>query len=189
MNILTISLPLIILIGVLILIGGWLISLYNMLITGRNRVKEGWSDIEVQLKRRYDLIPNIINAVKGYAQHEDRVFTQVTTARASAMQAQTPTSHAAAEAQLSQSLLSLMAVAEAYPALKANENFQHLQSELVDTEDKIQASRRFYNSLVRKFNTRVEVFPTNLVANLLGFKQYDFYDGPDEIHTPPTVSF
>ncbi len=179
----------------IILIGGaglllfWGIGVYNMLIRGRNRVEEGWSDIEVQLKRRYDLIPNLVNTVKGYAQHEDQVFSKVTEARSRAMSATTPAEHAVAENMLSQTLKSLFAVAEAYPDLKASGNFHHLQGELVDAEDKIQASRRFYNGLVRRFNTRVQVFPTNLIAGLLGFKTYEFYDAEEAANATPQVQF
>ncbi len=180
---------LIIIIGVVVLLGGWAIGVYNMLIRGRNRVQEGWSDIEVQLNRRYDLIPNLVNTVKGYAKHEEGVFTQVTEARAKAMSAGTPEEHAVAENQLSQTLKSLFAVAEAYPDLKASQNFHHLQTELVDAEDKIQASRRFYNTLVRKFNTAVQTFPTNLIAGMIGFKKYDFYDAPEVANAVPKVDF
>ncbi len=167
----------------------WVIGVYNMLIRGRTRVEEGWSDIEVQLNRRYDLIPNLINTVKGYAQHEEGVFTQVTQARTAAMSAATPHDHALAENQLSQTLKSLFAVAEAYPDLKASSNFAHLQSELVDAEDKIQASRRFYNSLVRRFNIAVQTFPTNLLASPLGFTKFDFYDAPEVADAVPQVTF
>ena len=183
------TIVLIIIVGVIVLLGGWLIGVYNMLIRGRNRVEEGWSDIEVQLNRRYDLIPNLVNTVKGYAKHEEGVFTKVTEARTRAMSAATPQEHAVAENMLSQTLKSLFAVAEAYPDLKASQNFHHLQSELVDAEDKIQAARRFYNGLVRKFNTHVQQFPTNLVAGLLGFKKYDFYDAPEVANAVPQVSF
>lgn len=173
-------------IGVLAL---WLIGVFNGLIRLRNRVDEAWSDIEVQLKRRYDLIPNLVNTVKGYAKHEENVFTKVTEARANAISAKTPAEHAQAENILSGTLKSLFAVAEAYPALQASENFMHLQRELVDAEDKIQASRRFYNGNVRDFNTRIQVFPNNLVAGMLGFKKYDFFDAPDEVNKTPEVKF
>ncbi len=178
-----------VLLGIAALILIWVIGIYNMLIRGRTRVEEGWSDIEVQLNRRYDLIPNLINTVKGYAQHEEGVFTKVTEARTAAMSAATPHDHALAENQLSQTLKSLFAVAEAYPDLKASTNFAHLQTELVDAEDKIQASRRFYNGLVRKFNIAVQTFPTNLMAGLLGFKIFDFYDAPEVANAVPQVQF
>jgi len=155
------------------------IAIYNGLIHSRNRVDEAWSDIEVQLKRRYDLIPNLVNTVKGYAKHEDSVFTKVTEARSAAMGAQAPKDKLAAENMLSQSLKSLFAVAESYPELKANQNFMSLQNDLTDTENKIQASRRFYNGQVRDFNTKLQTFPTNLFANMLGFTTKTFFDIDD----------
>jgi LemA protein len=154
----------------------WLIYMYNSLITSRNRVDEAWSDIEVQLKRRYDLIPNLVNTVKGYAKHEEGVFTKVTDARSAAMQAPDPAHKLQAENMLSQTLRSLFAVAENYPDLKANQNFLSLQSDLTDTEDKIQASRRFYNSNVRDFNTKVQTFPTNFFASMFSFTVRPFFD-------------
>jgi LemA protein len=155
-------------------------AVYNSLIRSRNRVDEAWSDIDVQLKRRYDLIPNLIETVKGYAKHEKEVFEKVTKARTEAMGAQTVGEKDKAENVLSGALKSLFAVAEAYPDLKANENFGKLQDELTDTEDKIQASRRFYNGNVRDFNTKIQVFPTNLFAQALGFKAYDFFEVENE---------
>jgi len=152
----------------------WLIAIYNGLIRFRNRTDEAWSDIDVQLKRRYDLIPNLVNAVKGYAQHERELFEKVTKARTAAMGAQDPSEKAEAENMLSGTLKSLFAVAENYPDLKANENFLELQRELSDTENKIQAARRFYNGNVRDFNTKIQVFPNNLIAGTLNFKEYDF---------------
>jgi LemA protein len=178
-----------ILILVVVALGFALVAIYNGLITLRNRVEEALGDIEVQLKRRYDLIPNLVNTVKGYAQHEDSVFTKVTEARSQAMQASTPAEHAKAEGMLTNTLKSLFAVAESYPDLKANDNFRQLQTELVDTEDKIQASRRFYNGQVRDFNTRLQVFPTNLLANAMSFRKYDFYDAPEEANAVPEVKF
>ena len=162
---------------ILIAIAVWLIGVYNGLIRTRNRVDEGWSDIEVQLKRRYDLIPNLVNTVKGYAKHEEGVFTKVTDARTRAMGAGgAQHDKAQAENMLSGALKSLFAVAENYPDLKANQNFAQLQTDLTDTEDKIQASRRFYNGMVRDFNTKLQVFPTNMIANMLGFKIREFFD-------------
>lgn len=146
-------------------------AMYNSLVRLNVRANEAWSDITVQLKRRYDLIPNLINTVKGYAQHEKGVFENVTEARANALSAEGPAETAKAENQFSQTLKSLFAVAENYPDLKASENFQQLQAELTDTEDKIQAARRFYNGVVRDFNTKRTVFPTNIFAGMLGFKQ------------------
>ncbi len=174
---------------VLLVLGAWFMLTYNGLIRVRNRVDEAWSDIEVQLKRRYDLIPNLVNAVKGYAKHEEGVFTKVTEARTAAMSAKTPAEHAEAENMLTGTLKSLFAVAEAYPALQAAGNFHHLQQELVDAENKIQASRRFYNGNVRDYNTKLQVFPTNMIAGMFGFTKRDFFDAPDEVNAAPTVSF
>ncbi|MFH1089741.1 MAG: LemA family protein [Candidatus Uhrbacteria bacterium] len=175
--------------GVLLLVAIWFIFVYNGLIGLRNRVEEAWSDIEVQLKRRYDLIPNLVETVKGYARHEDSVFTKVTEARTAAMGAKTMTEHAEAENMLSQTLKSLFAVSENYPQLQASTNFLDLQNNLTDSEDKIQAARRFYNGNVRDFNTKLQVFPTNLVANMLGFTKREFYDAPDVVNEAPVVKF
>lgn len=158
-----------IIIGVVVLIGIILVSLYNALVRLNVRAEEAWSDITVQLKRRLDLIPNLIETVKGYAAHEKGVFQAVTEARAATLNAQGVEDTAKAENQFEQTLKSLFAVSEAYPDLKANENFLNLQNELTDTEDKIQASRRFYNGVVRDFNTKRTIFPTNIFAGMLGF--------------------
>jgi LemA protein len=152
------------------------IGIYNGLVTSRNRVDEAWSDIEVQLKRRYDLIPNLVNTVKGYSKHEEGVFMQVTNARAAAMTAPAGSAKLAAENQLSQTIRSLFAVAENYPELKANQNFLSLQSDLTDTEDKIQAARRFYNGNVRDYNTKLQTMPTNIFASMFGFAPRSFFD-------------
>jgi LemA protein len=152
------------------------IFMYNGLVRLNTRTDEAWSDITVQLKRRYDLIPNLVNTVKGYAKHEKSVFEDVTKARTQAMGAQGVAETAKAENQFQQTLKSLFAVAEAYPDLKANQNFKELQDELVDTEDKIQASRRFYNGSVRDLNIKVKTFPTNLFAQKLGFKSREFFE-------------
>lgn len=178
-----------IILGIVVLIALWLVAVFNGLIKLRNRVDEAWSDIEVQLKRRYDLIPNLVNTVKGYAKHEKGVFEKVTEARASAMQAKTPAEHAKAENFLSETLKSLFAVSENYPDLKASDNFLHLQKELVDAEDKIQAARRFYNGNVRDFNTKKQVFPSNMVAGTFGFKDYEFFDAPENETARPDVQF
>ena len=154
----------------------WAIAIYNGLIKLKNRVDEAWSDIDVQLKRRYDLIPNLVNTVKGYAAHEKEVFEKVTEARARAMSAGTTEDKAQAENMLSNTLKSLFAVAEAYPDLKANQNFLELQRELTDTEDKIQAARRFYNGNVRDFNTKIEIFPNNIFAGILNFTKRQFFE-------------
>jgi len=158
-----------IIIGIVVVIIVVFAAMYNGLVRLNVRANEAWSDITVQLKRRYDLIPNLVNTVKGYASHEKTVFEDVTNARANALNAQGPAATAKAENQFSQTLKSLFAVAENYPDLKATQNFQELQAELVDTEDKIQASRRFYNGVVRDFNTKRKVFPTSLFASMLGF--------------------
>lgn len=160
-----------IIIGVIVLIIILFIAMYNGLVRLNVRADEAWSDITVQLKRRADLIPNLVNTVKGYATHEKSVFEDVTEARAKSLSATTPVEAAQAENQFQSTLKSLFAVAEAYPDLKASANFQELQAELTDTEDKIQASRRFYNGVVRDFNTKRKVFPTSVFANMLGFKQ------------------
>jgi len=165
-----------IILGVVVVIGIFLWATYNSLVTLRVRVDEAWSDINVQLKRRLDLIPNLIETVKGYAAHESGVFTAVTEARANVINANGVKDTAAAENQFEGALKSLFAVAEAYPDLKANTNFIELQRELVDTEDKIQASRRFYNSGVTGLNTKVQTFPANIVAALFSFKNREFFD-------------
>ena len=152
-----------------------IVGIYNGLITLKNRVDEAWSDIDVQLKRRHDLIPNLVSTVKGYATHERELFEKVTQARTAAMGAQTPGEKEQTENVLSGTLKSLFAVAENYPDLKANQNFLELQRELTDTEDKIQASRRFYNGNVRDFNTKIEVFPSNIIAGMLKFTKREFF--------------
>ncbi|OHA79472.1 MAG: hypothetical protein A2747_01055 [Candidatus Yonathbacteria bacterium RIFCSPHIGHO2_01_FULL_44_41] len=154
----------------------WAIVAYNGFVTLVNRTKEAWADIDVQLKRRYDLIPNLINTVKGYATHESSVFENVTKARSQAMQAGTPAEHAASENMLTGALKSLFAVSEAYPDLKANQNFLSLQAELSDTENKIQAARRFYNGNVRDLNTSIESFPGNVIAGMFKFAKQEFFE-------------
>ncbi|PWB38528.1 MAG: hypothetical protein C3F02_03320 [Parcubacteria group bacterium] len=164
---------------VVVLIVGWLIGVYNSLIRLRNRVDEAWSDIDVQLKRRYDLIPNLVESVKGYLKHEAGVLTKVTEARNMAMNAQGPAAKSKAEDALSSTLKSLFAVSENYPDLKASQNFLQLQDEISDTENKIQASRRFYNGQVRDFNTKLEVFPNNMLAGAMNFKSREFFEIAD----------
>ena len=154
----------------------WAVTIYNGLIRLKNRVDEAWSDIDVQLKRRYNLIPNLVNTVKGYAAHEKEVFEKVTEARSRAMSANSTEDKAQAENMLSNTLKSLFAVAESYPDLKANQNFLELQRELTDTEDKIQAARRFYNGNVRDFNIKIEIFPNNLFAGILNFTKRQFFE-------------
>jgi LemA protein len=158
----------------------WLIAVYNSLVKSKNRVDEAWSDIDVQLKRRYDLIPNLVETVKAYAGHEKEVFQKVTEARAQAMQAKSLDEKGKTENMLGQTLKSLFAVAENYPDLKASQNFLQLQGELSDTENKIQASRRFYNGNVRDFNIKIQIFPNNLIVGLLGFKAYEFFQVEEE---------
>jgi LemA protein len=165
-----------IIIGVIVLLALFVWATYNSLVTLRVRVDEAWSDITVQLKRRLDLIPNLVESVKGYAAHESGVFTAVTEARANALNAQGVKQTAVAENQFEGALKSLFAVAEAYPDLKANQNFLQLQDELVDTEDKIQAARRFYNGGVRDLNTRIQTFPANAVAGIFSFKSREFFE-------------
>jgi LemA protein len=182
-----------ILLGLAVVIGIFLVATYNGLITLRVRVDEAWSDITVQLKRRADLIPNLIETVKGYAAHEKKVFQDVTEARSNVINATNkgPKETAKAENQFEGALKSLFAVSEAYPDLKANENFKHLQEELVDTEDKIQASRRFYNGGVRDLNTKIQVFPNNIVAGMFSFKNLEFFEVDDmaKVENPVEVKF
>lgn len=177
-----------IVVGVLLLL---LVIIYNGLIKSRIRVDEAWSDINVQLKRRYDLIPNLVSTVKGYATHEAKVFEDVTKARTAAMNAGGIAQKAEAENMLADTLKSLFAVSEAYPDLKANQNFMQLQSEVTDTEDKIQAARRFYNGNVRDYNTKLQVFPTNMLGGMLGFKNRDFFEVANqaEVEKPVEVKF
>jgi len=184
-----------IVIGVIVLlvvfVGIYLWSTYNSLVTLNVRVDEAWSDITVQLKRRADLIPNLIETVKGYAAHEKAVFENVTKARAETLSAQSPAEAAVAENHMQAALKSIFAVAEAYPQLQASQNYLQLQGELVDTEDKIQASRRFYNGGVRELNTKIKVFPNTLFVRGLGFKEREFFEVSDSaaIAEPPRVQF
>lgn len=165
-----------IVLGVVAFIVLALVAIYNGLIKSKIRVDEAWSDITVQLKRRIDLIPNLVETVKGYASHEKTVFEEVTKARTAMMSASSPKENAKADNMMESALKSIFAVAEAYPDLKANTNFQDLQAELVDTEDKIQASRRFFNASVRDFNTKLQVFPTVIIGRMLGFTRREFFE-------------
>ncbi|HEX5447864.1 MAG TPA: LemA family protein [Candidatus Saccharimonadales bacterium] len=171
--------PLIIILIVIVVLVVLIGIIYNGLVRAKVRTDEAWSDISVQLKRRYDLIPNLVNTVKGYAAHEKSVFEDVTEARAQALNAQTVSEAAKADNQFQAALKSLFAVAEAYPDLKANQSFQQLQAELVDTEDKIQAARRFYNGAARDLNVKIQSFPTNIFASMMGFKTRDFFEVSD----------
>ena len=183
--------PVGIVVVLVVIIGIYLWSTYNSLVTLKVRVDEAWSDITVQLKRRADLIPNLVNTVQGYATHEKQVFENVTQARAATVNASTPAEASKAENQMQTALKSIFAVAEAYPQLQANQNFLQLQAELVDTEDKIQAARRFYNGGVREFNTKIQVFPNTLFVRRLGFTEREFFevDEPAAIAEPPRVQF
>jgi LemA protein len=180
-----------IIIGIVVILLLFIWVAYNGLVTAKLRTDEAWSDINVQLKRRYDLIPNLVNSVKGYAKHESKVFEDVSAARSAAMGATTVAGKAEAENQLAGTLKSLFAVSEAYPELKANQNFLELQDELVDTEDKIQAARRFYNGNVRDFNIKLQTFPTNAFGGMLGFKSKEFFEAENqaEISEPVKVDF
>lgn len=178
---------------VAVLLVFWLVLTYNRLITLRNRMKEAWSDIDVQLKRRYDLIPNLVETVKGYASHEKEIFERVTEARARAISAERsgdPRQIGQAENALSGTLKTLFAVAENYPNLRASENFLELQRELTDTEDKVQAARRFYNTNVLALNNSIESFPVNLFAPVIGFKSAEFFEIAEPAQKEPVkVSF
>jgi LemA protein len=173
-----------ILIAIIVILCLWLIGSFNGLVRARNHAREAMSDIDVQTKRRYDLIPNLVETVKGYAAHESGLFEKVTAARSAAMGAQ-GAAKAEAENNLSGTLKSLFAVAENYPELKANQNFLSLQGELTDTENKIQAARRFYNSNVMELNTKIETFPTNLIAGTFGFAKMEFFGTANDAERQP----
>lgn len=177
---------------VIVLIVLWGVSAYNGLVTLRNRVKNGWAQIDVQLKQRADLIPNLVETVKGYAAHESQVFTQVTQARASALQAAQSGDVAQriqAENQLSRAIMNLQAVAEAYPQLQANQNFLDLQAQLKALEEKIAYARQFYNDVVQKYNTKIEVVPTNIIAGLFHFEQAAYFQINEADRQVPQVQF
>ncbi|MBC9944244.1 LemA family protein [Leucobacter sp. cx-328] len=182
---------LLIAVGLVVVLGIYVWATYNSLVTLKVRVDEAWSDITVQLKRRADLIPSLVESVKGYAAHEEGVFSAVTKARAETISAQGPAEASVAEGHMQNALKSIFAVAEAYPQLQASQNFLQLQSELVDTENKIQASRRFYNGGVREYNTKIQVFPNNVFAGGMGFKQREFFEVQDvaAISEPPRIQF
>lgn len=178
-----------IIILLIVLVGLYLLGMYNRLVVLLNQIKEAWSGIEVQLKRRTDLIPNLVSTVKGYAKHEKGVFESVTQARSKLMSAKGVKDTQEADNMLSGALKSLFAVAEAYPELKANTNFQELQRELSDTEDKIAYARQFYNSNVLSYNNTSKIFPNNLFTSLFGFKEQEFFDVPDSETAPVKVDF
>jgi LemA protein len=187
----------IIVIVVIVLLALFLVGAYNGMVRARNKVDEAWSGIDVQLKRRHDLIPNLVETVKGYAAHERETFQAVTDARTRAMSASGPAQSGAAEGMLSQALGRLFAVAEAYPQLRATENFQQLQAELTNTEDQIAAARRIYNGNVQSYNTRIQVFPNSIIAGMGGFTAREFFEIEDaadrepvkvDFSTPPAVT-
>jgi len=191
------GIALIVIAVIVILLIVFVIAAYNGMIRGRNKVDEAWSGIDVQLKRRHDLIPNLVESVKGYAAHERETFQAVTDARVRAMGASGPAAAGAAEGMLSQALGRLFAVAEAYPQLRATENFQQLQSELTNTEDQISASRRIYNGNVQSYNSSIQVFPNSIIAGIGGFSRREFFEIEDagdrepvkvDFSTPPSVS-
>lgn len=178
-----------VIIGLIVLLALWLLATYNGLVTLRNRVREAWSEIDVQLKRRSSLIPNLVETVKGYAKHEKEVFENVTKARSALLGAKNPHEAAAANDMLSGALKSLFAVAEAYPNLRASENFKALQDEISDTETKVAASRQFYNTNVLDLNNTIETFPSAFVANMFGFQKADFFQASEEEKTDIKVKF
>ncbi len=182
-----------IILAIVVVLAVVVIGMYNGLVKANVRVDEAWSDITVQLKRRADLIPNLIETVKGYAKHESGVFEQVTKARSALLSADGVKETAEADNMFTGAMKSLFAVAEAYPDLKANDNFKHLQEELVDTEDKVQASRRFYNGSARDLNIKIQVFPTNIFAGMLGFTKREFFEVDEDesakIANPTAVKF
>lgn len=180
-------------VAILVVLAVVVIAMYNGLVHSNVRVDEAWSDITVQLKRRADLIPNLVETVKGYAKHEKEAFENVTKARSAMLGAGSPKEAAGAENMFQSAMKSIFAVAEAYPELKANENFKELQAELTDTEDKIQASRRFYNGAARDLNVKIQTFPTNIFAGMLGFKRREFFEVDEaeskKIAEPTAVKF
>jgi len=178
-----------VIIGVIVIIAIWFIAVFNGIVTLRNRTHEAWSDIDVQLKRRHDLIPNLVETVKGYAKHEKELFENVTKARAEAINAKGAKEAAQKENVLTDALKSVFAVAENYPQLRASENFQKLQDELTDTEDKIEAARRFYNGNVRDFNIKIQIFPNSLVAGMTSSKALELFQVAGEEKETPEVKF
>ncbi len=183
---------LLVILGIIVVIAFILIGIYNRLVALRQTCNQAWSDIEVQLKQRQDLVPQLVNTVKGYAKHEKSTFEEVVKARQMAVSANTPGAQAAAEGMLSQALGKLFALAEAYPELKANENFLQLQDQLSDIENKIAAARRFYNNAVQEYNTGREQFPAVLIAGPFGFHEREFFEAPEgreALQTPVEVQF
>ncbi|HCR92382.1 hypothetical protein A2875_00100 [Candidatus Gottesmanbacteria bacterium RIFCSPHIGHO2_01_FULL_46_14] len=181
--------PLYIVIGLIVLVGLYFLSLYNGLVSLKTRIEEAWSQIDIQLKRRADLIPNLVETVKGYAKHEKTVFSEVTKARSALMGAQSLPQKAQASDMLTSALGKLFAVAEAYPQLKANENFVQLQKELSDTEDKVAYSRQFYNTIVNEYNIKIRTFPNTLFNEMLGFSEKEFFAASEEEKKAIKVKF
>jgi LemA protein len=180
---------LVVILGIIVLLALMVLGIYNGLIRSRMRTREAWSGIDVQLKRRADLVPNLVETVRGYASHERETFENVTNARAMLQQAGGPAEAAQANNQLTQALRSLFAVAEAYPQLRASENFMALQKELADIEEKIAYARQFYNRNVTDFNTRIQVFPNVMIANMFNFQPFEFFEAEEEAREVPHVSF
>ena len=178
-----------ILLAIVVLVAFWVIGAYNGLIGLKNKVANGWKQIDVQLKRRHDLIPNLVETVKGYAAHERGTFEAVTQARANAINAQSPAEQAQAENVLSGALKSLFAVAEAYPDLKANQNFLNLQEELTSSEDRVAYARQYYNDSVLNYNTQIQKFPTVILAGMFNFEKREFFDAAPEDTETPQVQF
>ena len=180
---------LVVLVGLIVVAGLWLMATYNGLVTLRQTVKNAWAQIDVQLKRRHDLIPNLVNTVKGYAAHEKETFERVINARARATSATSPAEVIKAEGELSSALARLLAVSESYPELKANQNFLSLQEELTSTENRVAYARQFYNDSVTKLNTQIQTFPTVVIAGMFGFKEEPFFGTPSEEKEAPGVQF
>ena len=178
-----------IILALVVLVGIYLLVTYNGLVSLRNRIENAWAQIDVQLKRRYDLIPNLVEAVKGYAAHEKSTFEAVTQARANAINAQGPAEQAQAENMISGALKSLFAVSEAYPDLKANQNFLSLQEELSGTESRISYARQYYNDSVLQLNNKIQSFPSNILANMFGFKEKEYFEPEQEARATPHVQF
>ena len=181
--------PLLVVVAVAALVVGYVVATYNGLVKQRNRIENGWSQVDVQLQRRYDLIPNLVESVKAYAAHEESVFAQVTQARAAAIGAKGPAEQASAEQTLTGALRSVFAVAEAYPELQANENFRQLQEELGATEDKIAYARQFFNDTVLAYNTRIQTFPSMVVARSMGFAEREYFEADDGGRSSVKVDF
>jgi LemA protein len=178
-----------ILLGIAVLLALYVVIAYNRLVRLRNRIANAWAQVDVQLRRRYDLIPNLVETVKGYARHERETFEAVTQARSEAINAQGVAPQAQAENMLTNALKSLFAVAEAYPELKANQNFLALQEELTSTEGRIAYARQFYNDSVLQLNTKVQTFPSNIIANMFGFREQEYFEADDTSRGPVSVQF